>query len=457
MNLSEHIDFRPDRATLAAVLDELEELGPRSGGAVDARARRAALAAYENAGRERVAYPPRWRHDYAALSFDDLVWSTGRARVAARPRFVRGRARDEGADEPSALADENAGGIVHAGSTYLEPAVRLGDARITLASLADARRTASRSVDDIHGRIVAPGSDRFTALATAFQNCGAYVEIPSGIAPAAPIQILWSAQPGGVRAVFPHTVVRVGSGARATIVERHVGDLEAFVCGIVEIELGAGAELDYVTIQQADDGTRLFFRRIARCASGARIGWHSAEIGGALSRLTFGSELSAARANAESSAFFFAHAFSHVDLAIEMEHTAAETTSQTIVRGAAVDRGHGRFAGTIHIPNDARHCVASMRDDGLVLSRDAYLDARPTLEIGTSDVSAYHAASVGSLDEDQLFYVQSRGIARSAAARMIALAFFEPAIERFPGSELRDELRTALDERLDDVPETFAS
>jgi Fe-S cluster assembly protein SufD len=91
-----------------------------------------------------------------------------------------------------------------------------------------------------------------------------------------------------------------------------------------------------------------------------------------------------------------------------------------------------------------------------LLSRDAYLEAIPALDIGSNDVSASHAATVGALDEEELFYVQSRGIARGRAERMIALAFFEPAIARFPGEALRDEVRTALDAELDDVPETFA-
>jgi Fe-S cluster assembly protein SufD len=121
----------------------------------------------------------------------------------------------------------------------------------------------------------------------------------------------------------------------------------------------------------------------------------------------------------------------------------------------ATGRGHGRFRGGIAIRPDTHRCDASMRDDALVLSRDAYLEAVPALDIASNDVAAFHAATVGALDEEELFYVQSRGIARGRAERMIALAFFEPAISRFPSEALRDEIRTALDTELDEVPETF--
>jgi len=452
MHLSHPLDFQPDAATLAAVLAEFAELGDGGGGAVDPDARRAALRAFERFGPERDL-GGGWRHDYAALGYDNLTWTTGRVAVPARPKFVPGRAGEE--DSP-ALADANAGGMVHAGSTYLAPAERLGDPRVTLTALADAQRTHGARVAAVHGRIVAPHADRFTALATAFQNCGAYVEIPEGVTLDAPLQIVWSAEASEARAVFPHTVVRVGAGARATIVERHVGASETFLCGIVEIELAPNAQLDYAIVQRADEGSRLALRRAARCAEGARIGWHGADLGGALARSTYSTRLRGARARAETGAFFFANAFGHVDLAIEVEH-AGGTHSDTVARGAAADRARGRFSGTVRIPNVAAHCEASLRADGLVLSRDAFLDARNHLEIATSDVAAFNAASVGSLDEERLFYVQSRGIARSAAARMIALAFFEPAIERFPGHALRDEVRTALDARLDEVPDTFAS
>ena len=85
-----------------------------------------------------------------------------------------------------------------------------------------------------------------------------------------------------------------------------------------------------------------------------------------------------------------------------------------------------------------------------------YLEAVPVLAIDCADVSVAHATSVGTLDEEALFYVQSRGVARGHAQRMMALAFFEAAIARFPGDAIRDEVRTLLDARLDEIPETFA-
>jgi Fe-S cluster assembly protein SufD len=449
--ISAPLDFAPTGALLAAAIGELDELGARGGGVVDTAVREKALHAFLNA--RRKVMPKQWRHDYSALGFAGLEWSSGRARVPVLPRFTAASADDAG-DVP-ALAVENAGGLVHLGSTYLEPLETAGDPRVTLLALADARRMQREQVDAVHLRVVAPGADRFTALSTAFQNCGAYVDVPDGVVVEAPLQLVWMSRPGAPSAVFPHTVIRVGAGARVTIVERHIGSTEALIAGIVEADLAPGARLDYVAIQQTDEGARIFMHRRARCAAGASVGWHIADLGGALVRSVCGAQLAGARATAETNAFFFARGFTHVDAIVNADHDASRTESRTTVRSAAADRSRGRFSGALRFAPNATRCIAAMRDDGLILSRDAYLDAAPVLAVPAHHLWASHASNVGSLDEEELFYVQTRGITRPIAERMMALAFFEPAIARFPSDAIRDEVRTGLDSRLDEIPDTF--
>jgi Fe-S cluster assembly protein SufD len=428
--------FAPAAATLADAVAELGELGAAGGGAIDPLTRRRALASYLAFGPERRSVPQRWRHRYAALPFEDLFWSTGRVRL------------------PTA---ERAAGLVHAGSAYVQPPAIAGDPRIALLSLADAMRAVPERVAAVHGQVVAPDADRFTALSTAFQNCGAFLDVPDGVALDEPIPLVWTSRPGPHGAIFPHTVVRLGAGARASVVERHLGEDEAFVAGIVEIDLAPGAHLDYAIVQQADGGTRIIMRRAARCAEGAAMKWHVADLGGALCRSVFETRLAGNAASGDVNALFFPTGFANVDLTIDLDHMAPATASQTIVRSVAKDLALGRFAGDVRIGAHAQGARASMRADALVLSRDAYIEAIPALDIDTNDVSAFHAATIGSLDEEQLFYAQSRGINRANAERMVALAFFEPAISGFPSDALREEVRAALDSRLEEVPETFAS
>ena len=452
--ISDPLNFQPTPALLAAALDEFEDLGTAGGGAIDAAVRQRALQSYLRAPRDPRIVPPQWRHDYASLDFSGLTWSSGRARVPVLPRATA-PAECDSADDAPALAIDNAGGLVHLGATYLDPLAPAIDPRITLIALADARRRFADRVAATHLRIVAPETDRFTALATAFQNCGAYIEVPDGVHVELPLQLLWMTPPDAGAAVFPHTVIRVGANARVTILERHIGSSETFIAGIVEAELAPGARLDYVAVQQTDEGARVFLRRRARCAAGATIAWHIADLGGALVRSACGAQLAGVNAVAETNAFFFARGFAHVDSIVDADHDVSRTNSRITVRSAATDRGRGRISGGLRFGANAARCVATVRNDGLILARNAYLDAAPVLAVPAHHVAASHATNIGSLDEEELFYVQSRGISRVVAERMMALAFFEPAIGRFPGEGLRDEVRTALDASLEVIPDTF--
>ncbi len=450
------LPFAPTDGTLAAVVAALQAAGAQSGGAVDEARRREAFARFLVLPAPGTRPGRTWKHDYDKLRYDDLSWSSERTTMPTVP--LRAPAADEplDADRP-ALATENAGGLFHLGATYVEPiAGAPTDPRITVLPLADARRAHADLVGSVHGSVVDWRADRFAALATAFQNCGAFVHVPAGVVLDAPIQLVFANSEAEDAAVFPHVVVVLGAGARASVLERHVGAGEPLICGIVEVQLGEGAQLDYAAVQQAGDDARVLMARGARCERDAAIRWHLAELGGTLVRSTVDAQLDAPGAHAQTSALFFNTGAQHVDLTTTVDHRVPNTTSDTVVRSAATDRGQGRYFGNIVIRKFAHGSDASLRDDALLLSKRAHIDSVPALEIAANDVKAFHGATVGSLDETALFYVGSRGIARPEAVRMIALAFFEPAISRFPGEALRDEVRTALDRKIDDATEIDA-
>jgi Fe-S cluster assembly protein SufD len=443
------IPFVPTPGTLDAALAFLDRAGTSSGSAVAAADRRAAFAAY---GVLPVpgGFPGRsWRYDYAKLPFAGLEWSSGRRSVPTLP--FAAPAAD--ADRP-ALATDNAGGLVHFGAVLLEgPGPTSADPRVVVTSLADALRDHAALLAPVLHTIVDPHTDRFAALTTAFQNCGAFVYVPDGVVVEAPIQLLFVNGEAQAAAVFPHVAIVLGAGARATVIERHAGEGDALICGIFEAHVGAGASLDVVTIQQADVEARIFASRGARCERDATMRWHLAELGGGLARSVVTTALAGEGASGEAAALFFTGATQHVDLTVHTDHRVGQTTSNTVVRSAATDRGQGRFFGNIAIRKQAHGSDASLRDDALLLSKAAHIDSVPALEIAANDVKAFHGATVGSVDEEQLFYARSRGIGRADALRMIALGFFEPVVARFPGERLRDEIRTALDAKIDAATE----
>ena len=188
--------------------------------------------------------------------------------------------------------------------------------------------------------------------------------------------------------------------------------------------------------------------RAARPGRDAHVAWAVAELGAELAAGDISVSIDAPGVQARITALFFPRGSQHVDMISTVDHRAGDASSETLVKSAARERGQARFLGNIRIAPHAQGSDARLRDDALLLSTTAHVDSVPALEIGANDVKAYHGATIGAIDAEQLFYMESRGIESTAAERMIALGFFEPAIEQFPSASLREEIRAALGAKL---------
>ena len=281
---------------------------------------------------------------------------------------------------------------------------------------------------------------KFGAMTAANSGLGAFVYIPEDVAVDDPILITYRAG----AATFPYTVVLAERGARATVIERVEGDAGTTVCGIVEVVTEAHADVTVASLQNLPEDARAIATRNAAPGEGAHVSWAIADLGAALVVGSADARIEREGANVEIAALFFPHGTQHVDLVTTVDHIAGHSTSETIVKSAANGRGQARYLGNIRIVKDAQGSLAHLHDDALLLSKTAHIDSVPALEIAANDVKAYHGATVGAIDAELLFYMESRGIVREAAERMIALGFFEPAIARFPTESLREEIREGL-------------
>ncbi|HEY3677010.1 MAG TPA: Fe-S cluster assembly protein SufD [Candidatus Tumulicola sp.] len=286
---------------------------------------------------------------------------------------------------------------------------------------------------------------KFGALTTAFARAGAFVYVPADTQASEPITIEYDLPDGA--ASFPYTVVLAEAGSDVTIVERYRG-APRFVSGVAEIVTGENARVAFASHQQLAGTTQCVQTRLALPGKDATIDWMAADIGAALSVNELAVAIEQPGITAGVTSVFFPNGKQHVDVLSRIEHSVGNSVSNTVVKSAAIDSGQARYVGNIVIAERAQGSNAALRDDALLLSKQAHIDSVPALEIAANDVKAYHGATVGALDPDQIFYMQSRGIAAAAAERMIAIAFFEPAIERFPTRGLRDEIRAAIESKL---------
>src|SRR5262249_34579859 len=158
-------------------------------------------------------------------------------------------------------------------------------------------------------------------------------------------------------------------------------------------------------LQNAGEAARVIFSRAARPGRDANVAWAIAEIGAELAAEDVRVSIEEPGADVHLTTVFFPRASQHVDFISTLDHRAGEATSETIVKSAARERGQARFLGNIRIAPHAQGSDARLRDDALLLSPTAHIDSVPALEIGANDVKAYHGATVGALDADQIFYM----------------------------------------------------
>jgi FeS assembly protein SufD len=393
---------------------------------------KAALETFLEGG-ETGAIAPGLRRD-ALARFEELP-------LHRTIRSSRGWKRDLDKVDLSRLDASAAGG----GCVAIEVSAEASARGVVAVPFADAARDHAELFSTARGSALDGRNDKFASLTLAFQNSGAFVYVPAGVRLDEPITIAYTAPAEGL---FPYTLIVLESGAAATVIERFEGAAGAFVCGISEIVAAERAEARVVTHQALPDDATVVASRAATLGLGATLAFALAQSGADFSVDRTRVFANGRGANAELSVLFFADGARHVDVESEVVHAAPDTTSHTIVRTAGTGRGQGRYVGTIRILADAHGADASLRDDALLLSKEAHVDSVPALEIAANDVKAFHGATVGAISEDELFYAQSRGIARADAERMIALGFFEPALARFPGEALRERLRDGLAARL---------
>ncbi len=360
------------------------------------------------------------------------------ARYAALPALKRPKARTWKHD--LAKLDLAAAAPTQPVSAAIEQVAPPG---VIICDFATARRDHRGAFEAAFGATLREASAKFAELTRAFRGPGRFIHVPRGLQIDRPIVV----SSGDDR--FPHTVVTVGDGAICTIVEHLLDSGEPqTVCGLTEVLAAAGARVTYAIVQNLGPASQAIATRRARCAANASVDWAVADLGGALSVDDIVATLDAGGSHCAVTGLFFATGDQHVDLSSEIRHEAGNATSDTVIKSAASDRGQGRYFGNIVILPHAHGSEATLRDDALLLSKTSHVDSVPALEIAANDVKAFHGATVGAIDEEELFYAQSRGIARIDAEKMIALGFFEPAIARFPTEELREEIRTMLAAKL---------
>ncbi len=320
---------------------------------------------------------------------------------------------------------------------------------VCVTRLAEALQDQDEAADALGWDGNAPLASAFAPLNAALAREGLCLEVAPGTRLEAPLYLLHVSAGGG--AAHTRHLVRVGRGARAHVVE-HFASLNGAAPGLshplTRAWLAEGAELIHERLLMEDKGSFHIGRLEVEQQAGSRLQSASLALPKGLARVDIVSRLLGENARAELDGLYLADGRAHVDHHTHVAHERPNCASRERYKGMVAGRGHAVFNGKVVVHPGADGTDASQYNANLLLSRHAEVDAKPELEIYADEVQCSHGATVGQLDETQLFYLQSRGLAEDAARNVLTFAFAEDVLTGLESDAVRRHLERAVLERL---------
>ncbi len=299
---------------------------------------------------------------------------------------------------------------------------------------------------------VHPNEDKFAALHAALWTHGVFLYVPRGKAVELPLHSVFYNTTSGL--TLGHVLVVLEEGAQVTYLHEYLSaeapEHMAYV-GMTELILGERANLRYVALQDWARNANDIRHERARVAAGAQLDWIIGTMGGRFVKQFAEIELDGEGAFGRMSGLFFADAHQFFDHDTQQNHNAPHTTSDLLFKGALKDEARTVWQGMIKVLPHAQKTDGFQANRNLVLSPHARADSIPGLEIEANDVRCTHAATVGRLEDEPIFYLMSRGMTRQDAERLIVAGFFDPIMQRIPFEEVRARLTAHIEEKLERV------
>lgn len=308
----------------------------------------------------------------------------------------------------------------------------------------DLATCAAGEAEPFLGACTGASPDAFTVLHDAFLAGGAFIHVPDGVVVGDPIVVLhWSQGTG--RASFPHTLIVVGEEAEVSVVDRFASaGGEHLVDAAVELLLGDGARMRYLSVQEHGPHTWQIALQRAHLGRDATLRSAAVALGGDYARLRSESRLEGSGSESDLLAVYFGDGTQMLDFRTLQDHAAPHTRSNLLFKGAVEDRAHSVYSGLVRLRRGAQRSEAYQTNRNLVLTDGAGAESIPNLEIEANDVRCSHASAVGPVDDDQRYYLATRGIPPDEADRLIVMGFFDDVLSRLPVRSLAATLREAV-------------
>jgi Fe-S cluster assembly protein SufD len=294
------------------------------------------------------------------------------------------------------------------------------------------------------GSVLGAPTDRFGLLNDALAADPVVIAIPGGVDVGHPIVIVnQTATPRGLS--FPRIVVDAGPDSAVTIVEVQVGGASgSLAVPITEIAVGPAARVSSLALQDLNATAWQLAGQTSTVGAEGSFTSAVAAFGGEYARLRTDCRLEGRGATGTLLAAYLGAGDQMLDFRTFQDHAAPDTTSELLFKGALSGSSQSVYTGLIRVRPEGRGTNAFQTNRNLKLSDDAWAESVPNLEIENNDVHCSHASTVGPVDEEQRFYLESRGVPPHAAEQLIVAGFFDEVLARLPGGLLAAPLAARI-------------
>lgn len=394
-------------------------------------------------------YQEEWRRlDHSRIGVNGVRPFAPAPRAVSRPEDLPAAMRalwDEREAAGGRIIQQNSD-VVHA---ELDAALR--QRGVIFCDLHTAAREHEALVRERLGAAVPDAEWKYVALNAALWSGGAFLYVPKGVEVDLPLGFGLGVTESGV-AAFPRVLVIADRDARVTLIDEAWSPTFAergFASGVVELFAGDGAAIRYVNVQRWGRNVNNFVTIRGKLGRDAQLLAIMVGIGGDITRHTLEVTLDQPGARSEFLGVSFGDGSQHFDYTTLQDHVAEHTVSDLLFKAALKDHAQDVWYGVVRIRPTAHQAEANQTSRNLLLSDHARAAPIPILEIEAWDVTrCSHGATAGPVDPDQLFYLQSRGLPRPEAERLLVEGFFAEVLERIPSDRLRARVARALDEKL---------
>jgi len=341
--------------------------------------------------------------------------------------------------------------VLQASGIRFENTSHLEKEGVIFSSLRDAARDHPQLVEKVLGKVISPQDGIFAAAAGAFSHQGIFLYVPKGVIVEEPLFGL-VVSPGGKTAHFFQTAIYLEEGASANYLQETLslegGDGPSLAGENLEVVVGPNAKLQITELENYGRDVWSFGHKRAQVERDGRLEWEIGALGAHLTKHFVSIDLVGTGAEGRVSGLIFTDGDQHLTYNTKQRHLAPRTTSDLLFKGALKGSSRTVWRGMIYVAEGARFIDGYQANRNLLLDPDARSDSIPGLEILNNDVRCTHGSNVVKIDQEQLFYLLSRGIPRDQAEQLIIQGFFSDIINRFSLPEVGELFWNLVKNRL---------